>query len=240
MALMDNAFVLKTVKKYLYGNTMQYGSVTQIDTGRAATRRNSGEEIVRTLRTAVSVLSEEIRDIDFDIGCPRDGTISGWVLADGQRAARLILSDAYPMLSDLKAWMERCLVFDRFGALHPEVLTFEGKDTVYVSAMIHAGWEQTDGILEGHPQHEPIAIFILIRRNPDRPLLCCFCRPVRTIHRLYEAVRDAIRRYAVHYNNPRNWYDSERFNRLDPRTKAARMEDVFSSLLIENRYKRDG
>lgn len=169
----------------------------------------------------------QISDIDFELGHPRGGRLPFRIIVDGRRMRLCEPSDAYPFLESLRGWMERCLVFDRRGTLHPEILTIDCADAVYSVVMFHAGWEDFGA------GAEPVSGIIIVRAGKGEPILFRFCRTTRTIARLYDAILDGIMGYRGTFNSPATWYDLGRFSRLDDRTTAERLLGRFRSEKIE-------
>ena len=169
----------------------------------------------------------EISEIDFDLGPPDGGRLSFRFIVDGRSMPLCEPSDAYPFLESLREWMERCLVFDKCGVLHPEILTINCADGVYSAILFHAGWEETDGVAE------PVSGLIVIRSGHRKPVFQGFCRTTETIVQLYRRITEGIRRYRQLFNRPGAWYDTGRFSLLDRRTTAERLISRIHSGLIE-------
>lgn len=174
------------------------------------------------VRRAISYLvlsrgSGHVSDIGFDLGPPSGGHLTFRITVDGKRSVLCRPGDTYPFLESLREWMERCLVFDKEGTLHPEILTLDCSDGVYSVIMFHAGWDRIDGLAE------PISGLAVISSGRDEPTLCCFCRTRETISRLYRSIMDGIAENRYLFDKPGAWYDPGRFSPLDRRTTAERL-----------------
>ena len=172
-------------------------------------------------------LSGNIRRISFKLGKPGRGILPVSVDIDGHRALFVEVSDLYPVLGNLRDWMERCLSFDRNGRFQPEILTMNLADSVYSIVMIHVGWEDVER------DSRAVSVFIVIREGHRHPLLCEFCYPVDTLCNLYEAIRSCLNDYRRLFDSPECWYDVKRFNKLDPRSTTDRLLKIIKSSLIE-------
>ena len=169
----------------------------------------------------------EISEIDFDLGPPNGGRLSFRFIVDGRSMPLCEPSDAYPFLESLREWMERCLVFDKRGVLHPEILTINCADGVYSAILFHAGWEEFEGVAE------PVSGLIVIRSGLKRPVFQGFCRTTETIVQLYRRIIEGIRRYRLLFDRQGAWYDTGRFSLLDHRTTTERLISRIHSGVIE-------
>ena len=110
------------------------------------------------VQKALSILNEasldgETRIIDFQLGPPSHGKLPRRLFIDGRRALQCEFSDSDPsFLHDLREWMERCLVRDQEGTLHPELLTLNTVGTVLRFVMIHIGWDEEATNAKGSSQ----------------------------------------------------------------------------------------
>ena len=169
----------------------------------------------------------ETCDIDFILGSPSGGKLPLYIDVNGHRALACELSDSYPFLGSLRGWMERCLVQDSEGTLHPEIVTLDCADAVLSLVMVHAGWEDDNG------RAEPVSLLAAIRSDREEPVLCCFCRTVETITRLYCSLLDGILRYAHLFDRNDTWYDVHSFDRLSPALTSERLFRQIQSPKIE-------
>ena len=146
---------------------------------------------------------------------------------DGHRALFCEVCDIYPVLENLRDWMERCLSVDRCGMFHPEIVTLNLADSVYSIVLIHMGWEDSER------GARPVSAFIVVREDRRHPMLCEFCYPVDTLCNLYEAIRSCLNDYRRLFDSPDCWYDVKRFNKLDSRSTTDRLLKIIKSSLIE-------
>lgn len=184
------------------------------------------------VRQALSCLIEapqygEMCDVNFILGSPSDGKLPLYIDVNGHRVLACELSDSYPFLGSLRGWMERCLVQDREGTLHPEIVTLDGEDTVLSLVMVHAGWDDDNG------RAEPVSLFAVIRSDSKEPVLCCFCLTVETISRLYCSLLDCIRKHGSLFDRNDTWYDVHSFDRLSPALTSERLFRQIQSPKIE-------
>ena len=82
----------------------------------------------------------KISVIDFELGPPHGGRLSFRLVVDGCCMPLCEPNDAYPFLESLRDWMERSLVCDKEGTLHPEILTIDCTEAVYSVILFQAGW----------------------------------------------------------------------------------------------------
>ena len=185
------------------------------------------------IQKAFSQLNEasqngETRIVDFQLGPPQDGELPLRLFIDGRRALLCRLNDtSLSFLHDMREWMERCLVFDQEGTLHPEVLTLNCTGLVLHLAMVHVGWDEVDS------RAKPISYFVVIRSDWDDPAVCCFCDTLDTLRGLYHAVMDCLRRFRSLFDNQGYWYDVKRLDMLHPVSTTDRMLTVFYSKKLE-------
>lgn len=182
------------------------------------------------VQQALSLLNEvprygETRTIDFDIGPPEHGRLPFRATIDGRMALLCELNDSYPFLEELREWMERCLVSDREGTLHPEIVTVDCTDAVLSMVMIHVGWEDDFGL------SSPISLFILLRSDSKAPVICCFCHTFRLIGNLYRAFLDSLSN--PRFDDPEEWFDVRRFDILAGKTVRQRLIESLRSRKIE-------
>jgi len=172
-------------------------------------------------------LSGNIRRISFKLGKPGRGILPVSVDIDGHRALFVEVSDLYPVLGNLRDWMERCLSFDRNGRFQPEILTMNLVDSVYSIVMIHVGWEDVER------DSRAVSVFIVIREGHRHPLLCEFCYTVETLCSMYHAILTCLERYRRSFDNPDCWYTVKRFDRLDSSSTTDRLLRMFRSRDLE-------
>ena len=146
---------------------------------------------------------------------------------DGHRALFCEVCDIYPVLNNLRDWMERCLSFDRYGMFHPEIVTLNLADSVYSIVLIHVGWEDSER------GAQPVSAFIVVREDQRHPLLCEFCYPVDTLFNLYDAIQSCLKDYRSLFDNPECWYDIKRFDRIDRRSTTDRLLRMIKSSMFE-------
>lgn len=174
----------------------------------------------------------KISVIDFELGPPHGGRLSFRFVVDGCCMPLCEPNDAYPFLESLRDWMERSLVCDKEGTLHPEILTIDCTEAVYSVILFQAGWE------EFSEEAEAVSGLIIIRSGQNRPIFRGFCRTRQTITRLYCSVVKGIRRYGTLFNTPGSWYDTGRFSLLDRRTTTDRLLARIHSEKLE-KYARN-
>lgn len=186
-----------------------------------------------SFRLAISSMTElpqygETRRLDFIFGPPSEGRLPLQISIDGRRALLVELSDTKPSsLRTLRDWMERCLVHDREGTLHPELATIDCVNTVVNLAMIHVGWDNSGA------HASPISLFVVTCSDRHEPPVKCFCHTVSTIRRLYKAIMDCLQLYRNRFDNPRYWYDVQRFNLLDSVSITDRLLSLVRSRQLE-------
>ena len=169
----------------------------------------------------------DIRRISFSLGKPEHGKLPVSVDIDGHRALFCEVSDFYPVLDDLRDWMERCLAHDRNGTFHPEIVTLNLADSVYSLVLVHAGWEDCGNVIL------PVSVFVIVREDNSHPLLCEFCYPVDTLRRLYLSIKSCLNDHRRHFDDPRCWYDVNRFDKLDTMSHTDRLLMKIKSRKIE-------
>ena len=182
------------------------------------------------VQQALSLLNEvprygETKTIDFDIGPPEHGRLPFRATIDGRMALLCELNDSFPFLGELREWMERCLVSDREGTLHPEIVTLDCADAVLSMVMIHVGWEDDRG------RPSPVSLFILIRSDRKDPVICCFCHTFQLIGNLYCAFLESLS--SPRFEDPEEWFDVRRFDTLSGKTVRQRLVESFRSGRIE-------
>lgn len=185
------------------------------------------------VRKALSLLNEispdgETCSIGFQFGPPSQGRLPFQMRVDGKRVLLCELSDCnLSFLHEMRGWMERCLLRDREGTLHPELLTLDGVGTVLSLVAVHVGWE------EGRSRAEPVSLLVVIRSDRDEPLYC-FCRTLEMVCNLYGALVLCLERYGPLFNDPGCWYDIRRLDQLDPRSTKERLLEMVRSPRIES------
>ena len=168
--------------------------------------------------------------IDFKVGPPHDGRLPLQIRVDGRKTFLFELSDAFPSFPrELRGWMERCLVLDRNGVFHPEILTLDGANCILTVVMIHAGW---DGLATSKG---PVSLFIALRSDRKEPVVYCFCYHLVTIRTLYKAFMDCFCHYRDHFNDPRVWYDVRRYDRLSRESTSDRLLGQLRSPTVEKK-----
>jgi hypothetical protein len=182
---------------------------------------------------ALSILNEasqygETRIVDFQFGPPSDGILPFRLFIDGRRALLCELSDTSPsFLRKLREWMERCLVMDQEGVLHPELLTLDLRGLVLSIVLIHVGWDEVQS------RAKPISFLVVIRSDMAAPTVCCFCDTLDTISGLYKAILVCLRQYRSRFDRAEFWYDVKRYDRLNPIPTTERMLSEIRSKKIE-------
>ena len=185
------------------------------------------------VKKALALLDEnslygETRIVDFQIGPPFQGRLPFRLFVDGRRVLLCELSDAAPsFLHDMREWMERCLLFDQEGHLHPELLTLNIRGLVLGLVLIHVGWDEVDS------RTTPVSFLVAIRSDQKDPAVCCFCDTFDTIGELYRALTTCLRMYRSLFDSDEYWYDVKRFDRLNPVSTTERMLDEIRSSKIE-------
>jgi len=169
----------------------------------------------------------EISSIGFKFGSPSRNRLPFQVVVDGHIELQCEPCDTYPLLEKLRSWMERCMVFDRNGALALESVKIECLDDVYTLTLLHAGWIRLHGI------SEPVSAFIILRSGSERPAICRFCLARQLISHLYMTITEGILRHRGEFNDARKWYDVKRADALDSRDTATRMLERISSEKLE-------
>ena len=169
-----------------------------------------------------------IRQISFSAGRPRCGKVPVTVAVDSHRAFFSEVSDTYPVLDDLRDWMERCLTYDRNGTFHPEAVTIELADSVYSLVLFQVGWEENK-----RDDPVPVSVFIIMRHGVGFPILFAFCHPVETLRRLYNTIQSCLNKNRRFFDDPRYWYNVKRFDRLKPESITDRLLRRIKSQKIE-------
>ena len=184
------------------------------------------------VKRALSLLDEdslcgETRSIDFQFGPPSKGRLPLQMRLDGKRVLLCELSDCNPtFLHAMRGWRERCLLHDREGMYHPELLTLDCTDFVLWLAMIHVGWD------EDRVRGLPVSLLVIVRSDTEEPIYC-FCYTFDVICKLYYALLACLKVYAAEFEDPECWFDVRRFDLLDARSTAGRMMEQFRSEKIE-------
>lgn len=182
---------------------------------------------------ALSILNEasqygETRIVDFQFGPPSGGKLPFRLFIDGRRALQCELSDTVPsFLRDLREWMERCLVMDQEGVLHPELLTLNLCGLVLSIVLIHVGWDEVD------TRAKPVSFLVVTRSDMEAPSICCFCDTLDTIAGLYQAILVCLKQNRSRFNSAEHWYDVKRYDRLNPVSTTERMLSEIRSPKIE-------
>ena len=186
---------------------------------------------------ALSIISEAPQDgatrtVDFQFGPPWKGRLPLRLFIDGRRVLQCELCDAYPsFLRDVRGWMERCLVLDKEGTLHPELLTLDCADTVLSLVLVHVGWEEDSlGAV-------PVSFFAAFRSGCDTPSACCFCSTPALIRELYEGLMDCLKRCRSLFDSPQHWHDVHRYDLLSAGTTTQRMMKDLQSARVERMCK---
>lgn len=173
-------------------------------------------------------LSGETRIVDFQLGPPQHGELPLRLFLDGRRALMYLLNDtSLSFLQDMREWMERCLVFDQEGILHPELLTLDCTGLVVCFAMVHVGWDEVDSC------SKPISFFAVIQSDCDEPALCCYCDTLDTLGGLYRAILECLKRYRALFERNDCWYDAKRLDKLTPIATTDRMLSQIRSRKLE-------
>ena len=173
-------------------------------------------------------LSGETRIVDFQLGPPQHGELPLRLFLDGRRALMFLLNDtSLSFLQNVRDWMERCLVFDWEGILHPELLTLDCSGTVVCFAMVHIGWDEVDS------RSKPISYFVAIQPDRDEPVLCCICDTLDTLGGLYRAILECLKRYRALFESNECWYDPKRLDKLTPSATTDRMLSQIRSRKLE-------
>lgn len=172
-----------------------------------------------------SPLRGEVSEISFDIGPPSEGRLPLGLVVDGRKIFLGKLTDLHPFLRHLREWMERCLVHDKEGTLHPETVTLDCADCVLSLLLIHVGWEDS-------PRAEPVSLLIAVRSDRRSPVYCGFCRTFDVIVNLYSSLTGCLKKYRKRFDSPEFWFDVKRFDGLDERSTTDRMlEEIMSNRL---------
>ena len=185
------------------------------------------------VKKALTILDEnslygEARIVDFQIGPPLQGRLPFRLFVDGRRALHCELSDTAPsFLHDMREWMERCLLFDQEGHLHPELLTLNARNLVLRFVLIHVGWDEVDS------RAKPVSFLVVTRSDQKDPAVCCFCDTFDTIGDLYRALILCLRKYRSRFDSNEYWYDVKRLDGLNPVSTTERMLDEIRSSKIE-------
>lgn len=184
------------------------------------------------VREALSSITDlhghgDIDDPVFALGPPDKGRLPFRISVKGHTTILCVLSDEYPFLDELRGWMERCLVYDRYGFFHPEIATLDTPEGVCYLLMVHAGWEEL------RSEASCVSELIVIHSNCRKPSFRCFCRTRETIRDLYEAIQRTISEYESLFNDDSIWYDKYRFSCLDFKTCSSRMMSQIRSETIE-------
>lgn len=127
--------------------------------------------------------------------------------------------------------MERSLVLDREGHLHPEVVTLDCAEGVLRMGWFHAHWEMRGA------HAVPVSCLIVLCPGEEVPAVFCFCKTLETIGSLYGALLECFRRYRVLFNDPEQWYDVRRFDHLNSVPTAERLLGESRSTKIEKMCK---
>lgn len=147
------------------------------------------------VRKALSIITDlpvngEVDEPLFSFGPPVHGRLPFRIRLGGRTAVSFELGGDYPFLEEFRDWMERCLVFDRHGVFHPEIVTFDTAGGVLHLLMVHAGWEK--GLAFGACS---ISELIVVESDRDIPAFRCFCRTRETVRALYGALVWAVCEY---------------------------------------------
>lgn len=173
----------------------------------------------------------ETRRVEFRAGPPRNGEIPLRVLLDGREEYRAYLPDTHPsFLHEMRGWMERCLLLDREGTLHPEILTLSCRAEVLHLVLIHVGWEEGDG------RARPVSLLVIVSSRDGEPRLVCFCDTLETLAALYRAITDCIRRYSSRFDGD-DWFDARRHDTLDGSPTSERLLGEIRSGVLERKLE---
>ena len=168
----------------------------------------------------------------FRFGPPSGGRLPLWVLVRDRSILLCELSDAYPFLTELREWMERCLAIDRLGDGKPGIVTLDTSHGTCSLVLIHAGWEKGHG---GKPT--AVSVFTAILSGERHPVFQCFCRTRQVVGAVYSALMRALDLYRELFDNRREWYDTEAFSARPTHRVSNRMKAALFSPIIE--YKAD-
>lgn len=188
------------------------------------------------IQKALSLLSDasprgETRRVEFRAGPPRNGFLPLRVLLDGKEECGLHLPDTYPsFLHEMRGWMERCLLLDREGSLHPEMLTLSCRSEVIHLVLIHVGWEEGDG------RARPVSLLAIVSSRDEEPLMVCLCDTLETLAALYRALTDCLRRYSSRFDGD-DWFDARRHDTLDGSPTSERLLGEIRSGVLERKLR---
>lgn len=197
------------------------------------------EKCPKAVHKALSILKEsrpcgETRSLAFHLGPPSRGKLPFQIDEDGRLALVCELSDVFPsFLEETREWMERCLVRDQQGTLHPEILTLDCVGMVMTFVMFHVGWDKG-----GHQAAVPISYFLVVRSDHKDPVICCFCNTLDTLSSLYDAFIDCLCRYRYLFDNPAFWYDVKRLDKMDAQSTTDRLLGQIRSSKIETLFRK--
>ena len=188
------------------------------------------------VQQALSLLQEapqygEIRDIDFEAGPPVYGRLPLWIIVDGHKTLLCEPGDTYPFLDQMRQWMERCLVSDCEGTLHPEILTVDCTDTVFSVVVVHVGWD------EDREKASPVSLLTVVRSDRKLAVVCCFCHTLDMIRRLYGSITDCLEHNRSRFDDPSGWWDAKRLDGLSPLSTTDRLLGQIRSPRIEKSIK---
>jgi len=182
---------------------------------------------------ALTILNEaplygETRLVDFQFGPPLRGVLPFRLFVDGRRVLHCELSDTAPsFLQELREWMERCLVLDREGVLHPALLTLDLKGMVLSLVLIHAGWDEVDS------RAKPVSFLVIVCSDREEPAVSVFCDTLDTLGGLYHSLLDCLLRNRSRFDCDEHWFDVKRLDGLCPRSTTDRMIEQFRSRKME-------
>ena len=175
--------------------------------------------------------SGDVDDIDFELGPPSRGLCPCRIVINGKRRPLCGVCDTFPVLERLRSWLERCLVFDRYGVLHPEILTVDCREGVLSAVLVHAGWEAEEKC-EGS---RPVSLLVLHMSGQREPFYCGFCDTFATVARLYRRVISLIHTWRDRFDAPPGWFSPRQLRRLDARPWSEVMLETFRSSAIEEK-----
>lgn len=171
----------------------------------------------------------ETCSVDFDFGPPSKGRLPLQIRIDGQIVLRCELSDTNPsFLHDVRGWLERSLVRDREGTMHPELLTLDCAGGVLSLVIIHVGWED-----DWDSRARPVSFFVAIRSGNMGPAVQCFCDTIDTILNFYDKLTDCLERFRSRFDSNAFWFDVHRFDKLNPVPTSERMLNQICSQKIQ-------
>lgn len=190
------------------------------------------------IRKALFLLSDasprgETRRVEFRAGPPRNGELPLRVLLDGREEYRAYLPDTHPsFLHEMRGWMERCLLLDREGTLHPEILTLSCRAEVLHLVLIHVGWEEGAG-----RRARPVSLLVIVSSRDGEPRLVCFCDTLETLAALYRAITGCLMRYRTRFDREGDWFDAKRLGASGAAPTSERLLGEIRSDILERKLR---